>query len=53
MEKVCVNWPEKAFISGLVDAKYWTDFEANATAAAAQVYKVADTQQERQNSRKY
>ncbi|MBE6105461.1 lactate utilization protein [Anaerovibrio lipolyticus] len=42
MEKVCVNWPEKAFISGLVDAKYWTDFEANATAAAAQVYKVAD-----------
>ena len=42
MEKVCENWPEKAFISGLVDAKYWTDFEANATAAAAQVYKVAD-----------
>ncbi len=42
MEKVCANWPGEAFINGLVDAKYWTDFETNATAAAAQVYKVAD-----------
>lgn len=42
MEKVCKNWASDAFIDGLVDAKFWTEFETNAKAAAAEIYKVAD-----------
>lgn len=42
MEKVCKDWASEAFINGLVDEKFWTEFETNAKAAAAEVYKVAD-----------
>lgn len=42
MLKVCQNWPKEAFDDKLIDAKYWDDFEKNATTAAAEVCRVKD-----------
>lgn len=40
MEKVCRDWAKQAFGEGLVKAEYWNDFETNAKAAAAEVFRV-------------
>ena len=42
MLKVCQNWPKEAFDDELINAKYWDDFEKNATLAAAEVFRVKD-----------
>ena len=42
MLKVCQNWPKEAFDDELINAKYWDDFEKNATLAAAVVFRVKD-----------
>lgn len=42
MEKVCHDWPHQAFIQGLVKAEYWDEFETNAKAASAEIFRVAD-----------
>ena len=42
MLKVCQNWPKEAFDDELINAKYWDDFEKNATLAAAEVSRVKD-----------
>ena len=42
MLKICQDWPKEAFDDKLIDAKYWDDFEKNATLAAAEVFRVKD-----------
>lgn len=42
VKKVCSDWPKEAFINGLVDEKWYAEFEKNATTAAAKVFKVKD-----------
>ena len=42
MLKICQDWPKEAFDDKLIDAKYWDDFEKNATLASAEVFRVKD-----------
>jgi len=42
MEKVCQNWPKEAFEDSLVNGNYWKEFEENAKAAAAEIYRLPD-----------
>lgn len=42
MKKVCKDWPKEAFVDGLVDERYYAEFEKNATNAAAKVFRVKD-----------
>ncbi len=42
MEKVCRDWASQAFGKGMVKAEYWDDFEVNAKAAAAEIFRVKD-----------
>lgn len=40
MEKVCHDWPKRAFGEGLVSAEYWDEFATNAQAASAEIFRV-------------
>ena len=40
MQKVCHDWPNEAFIDGLVDEKYWDGFLEKANIASAKVSRV-------------
>ena len=42
MEKVCQNWPKEAFDDTLVNGNSWKEFEENAKAAAAEIYRLPD-----------
>ncbi|MBQ1510564.1 MAG: LUD domain-containing protein [Selenomonadaceae bacterium] len=42
MEKVCQNWPGEAFDDTLVNPNSWKEFEENAKAAAAEIYRLPD-----------
>lgn len=42
MEKVCQNWPKEAFDDALVNGDSWKEFEENAKAAAAEIYRLPD-----------
>ncbi len=42
MEKVCQNWPKEAFDDALVNGNSWKEFEENAKAAAAEIYRLPD-----------
>ena len=37
MEKVCADWPAKAFDEQLVSGKYWDEFAENTKAAATEL----------------
>ena len=42
MEKVCQNWPKEAFDDALINPNSWKEFEENAKAAAAEIYRLPD-----------